>query len=84
VTYEQILIEPILTEKANAMRDEGKYVFKVSPSATKIRSRKRCADCSMCIPSRAPLWWSVEAEAGPVQVRIYLDLEEGCRSSRER
>jgi large subunit ribosomal protein L23 len=40
MTYEQILIEPILTEKANALRDEGKYVFKVSPSATKIQIKE--------------------------------------------
>jgi large subunit ribosomal protein L23 len=38
--YEQILIEPILTEKANAMRDEGKYVFRVSPFATKIQIKE--------------------------------------------
>lgn len=38
--YEQILIEPILTEKANSLREEGKYVFKVSPSATKIQIKE--------------------------------------------
>ena len=38
--YEQILIEPILTEKANGLREEGKYVFKVSPFATKIQIKE--------------------------------------------
>jgi len=33
--YEDILIEPVLSEKANQLRDEGKYVFKVALSATK-------------------------------------------------
>jgi large subunit ribosomal protein L23 len=33
--YEDILIEPVLSEKANQMRDEGKYVFKVAQNATK-------------------------------------------------
>jgi large subunit ribosomal protein L23 len=33
--YEQVLIEPVLSEKANALREEGKYVFKVDPAATK-------------------------------------------------
>jgi large subunit ribosomal protein L23 len=33
--YEDILIEPVLSEKATHMRDEGKYVFKVAQSATK-------------------------------------------------
>ncbi|MDR1429500.1 MAG: 50S ribosomal protein L23 [Spirochaetaceae bacterium] len=38
--YEQILIEPVLSEKANLMREEGKYVFKVLPSATKIQVKE--------------------------------------------
>jgi large subunit ribosomal protein L23 len=38
--YEQILIEPVLSEKANALREEGKYVFKVDPSATKIQIKE--------------------------------------------
>ena len=30
-----ILIEPVLSEKATALREQGKYVFKVAPTATK-------------------------------------------------
>jgi len=37
VTYEQILIEPVLSEKVNLLREQGKYVFKVDPRATKIQ-----------------------------------------------
>jgi large subunit ribosomal protein L23 len=33
--HEDILIEPVLSEKANQLREEGKYVFKVLPSANK-------------------------------------------------
>jgi len=33
--YEDILIEPVLSEKANQLREEGKYVFKVDLKATK-------------------------------------------------
>jgi large subunit ribosomal protein L23 len=33
--YEDILIEPVLSEKANVLRGEGKYVFKVDQRATK-------------------------------------------------
>lgn len=40
MTYEQILIEPVLTEKTNALREEGKYVFKVAPSATKVQIKE--------------------------------------------
>ena len=32
---EDILLEPVLSEKANLLREEGKYVFKVDPAATK-------------------------------------------------
>jgi large subunit ribosomal protein L23 len=35
IQYEDILLEPVLSEKANQLREEGKYVFKVDPRATK-------------------------------------------------
>jgi large subunit ribosomal protein L23 len=37
---EKILIEPVLSEKANLIREEGKYVFRVDPSATKIQIKE--------------------------------------------
>ncbi|MDR2500935.1 MAG: 50S ribosomal protein L23 [Treponema sp.] len=40
LTYEQILIEPVLSEKTNLLREEGKYVFKVAFSATKIQIKE--------------------------------------------
>jgi large subunit ribosomal protein L23 len=40
VIYEQVLIEPVLSEKANSLREEGKYVFKVAPSATKLQIKE--------------------------------------------
>jgi large subunit ribosomal protein L23 len=33
----KIIIEPIVTEKSNKMRDSGKYVFKVDSRANKIQ-----------------------------------------------
>ena len=38
--YEDILIEPVLSEKANQLREQGKYVFKVDPRATKIQIKE--------------------------------------------
>ena len=38
--YENILLEPVLSEKANQMREEGKYVFKVDPKATKLQIKE--------------------------------------------
>ena len=40
MNHEQVLIEPILSEKANILREEGKYVFKVDPRATKIQIKE--------------------------------------------
>ena len=37
MNFEQILIEPVLSEKTNIMREEGKYVFKVDPRANKLQ-----------------------------------------------
>lgn len=38
--YDSILIEPVLSEKTNVMRDEGKYVFRVDPRATKLQVKE--------------------------------------------
>jgi len=38
--YRAILIEPVLTEKTNSLREEGKFVFKVDPRATKIQVKE--------------------------------------------
>ena len=40
MNYEQVLIEPVLSEKSNAMREEGKYVFRVDPRATKLQIKE--------------------------------------------
>jgi large subunit ribosomal protein L23 len=40
IQYEDILIEPVLSEKANLLREEGKYVFKVVQSATKTQIKE--------------------------------------------
>ena len=40
MSYEQILIEPVLSEKANILREEGKYVFKVDARANKIQIKE--------------------------------------------
>ena len=40
IPFEDILLEPVLSEKANTLRDQGKYVFKVDPRATKIQIKE--------------------------------------------
>jgi len=38
--HEDVLIEPVLSEKANQLRDQNKYVFRVATSATKIQIKE--------------------------------------------
>lgn len=38
--YNDILIAPVLTEKALDLREQGKYVFKVAKEATKIQIKE--------------------------------------------
>jgi len=40
IPYEDVLIEPVLSEKANLMREQGKYVFKVSQAANKMQIKE--------------------------------------------
>jgi large subunit ribosomal protein L23 len=40
ISYESILIEPVLSEKANLLREQGKYVFKVDPKANKTQIKE--------------------------------------------
>ena len=35
MNYESVLIEPVLSEKSNILREQGKYIFKVDPKASK-------------------------------------------------
>ncbi len=40
MNFEDVLIEPVLSEKATALREQNKYTFIVSPSATKIQIKE--------------------------------------------
>jgi large subunit ribosomal protein L23 len=40
INYEKVLIEPVLSEKANSLREEGKYVFRVDSAATKLQIKE--------------------------------------------
>lgn len=37
MTIDQVLIEPVLSEKATMLREENKYVFRVHPEANKFQ-----------------------------------------------
>jgi len=38
--YESILIEPVLSEKTNVLREEGQYVFRVAARANKTQVKE--------------------------------------------
>jgi len=38
--YEDVLIEPVLSEKANLLREQNKYVFKVAMSTNKTEVKE--------------------------------------------
>lgn len=42
--YEDILIKPVVSEKASALREQNKYVFIVQPSATKTQIKEAVAN----------------------------------------
>ena len=43
IDLHDILIEPVLSEEATALREQNKYVFKVAPDATKIQIKDAVA-----------------------------------------
>lgn len=40
IDYNDILIEPVVSEKATMLREQNKYVFVVRPDATKIQIKE--------------------------------------------
>jgi len=43
MNYSDILIQPVVTEKANVLREQNKYVFIVKPTATKTEIKEAVA-----------------------------------------
>jgi large subunit ribosomal protein L23 len=40
MNIEDVLIKPVISEKANALREQDKYVFIVRPDATKLQIKE--------------------------------------------
>jgi large subunit ribosomal protein L23 len=49
---QQIIIEPLLTEKTNRMREEHKYAFRVDPRANKIEIRRAITELFNVHPTK--------------------------------
>ncbi len=74
MNYESILIEPILTEKTNEMREEGVYVFKVDPRATKAQVKEAVRRLFNVTPLSCNI---MNVDGKPKRLR----LQSGYRSS---
>ena len=54
MNFEDVIIKPVLSEKATALREQNKYIFIVAPEATKIQIKEavrklfnvKVADCT--------------------------------------
>ncbi len=44
MTSDQVIIEPILTEKSNVLRESGVYTFRVSPKSNKIEIKRAVSE----------------------------------------
>jgi large subunit ribosomal protein L23 len=44
MTYEDIIIEPVVSEKASALREQNKYVFVVASDANKTQIKEAVAN----------------------------------------
>jgi len=40
IELERVLVAPVLSEKANLLREQGKYVFRVDPRANKFQIKE--------------------------------------------
>jgi large subunit ribosomal protein L23 len=47
LSYYDILLKPVITEKSMDAMSEKKYTFKVHPQATKFKSKKLWKKCSL-------------------------------------
>ena len=41
---EQVILEPILTEKSNGQREDGVYTFRVNPDSNKIEIKRAVSE----------------------------------------
>jgi large subunit ribosomal protein L23 len=66
--YEDILLEPIVSEKSWAGQDNGKYTFRVHLKANKIEIRKAIEHLFKVKVQRV---WTMQMTGKPKRVRFY-------------
>jgi large subunit ribosomal protein L23 len=66
---DNIIIEPVLTEKTNILREENQYVFRVDPRANKIQIMNAVRDLFEVHPIRCNV---IKVKPKPKRVRYRL------------
>ena len=66
--HEDVLIEPIVSEKSWGGQDGGKYTFKVHPDANKLAIRKAVENIFKVRVERV---WTMRMIGKPKKVRFY-------------
>jgi len=64
MTANQIIIEPVVTEKSNRLKEKKKYVFRVDMHANKFQIKQALKELFMCIVWNASAYGKIETEAG--------------------
>jgi len=75
---EQVIIEPIVTEKSNQMREVGKYVFRVDSRANKIEVMQAVAKLFGVHPVKCNI---VIVKRKPKRVRYKLGYTRGWKKA---
>jgi len=75
---EQVIIEPILTEKSNAQREGKKYTFRVDPRANKIEVIKAVKKLFDVHPLNCNI---IQVKPKPKRVRIKKGLTSAWKKA---
>ena len=83
--YTDVILAPLITEKGTYLREEGKYIFKVNPKATKIQIKEavrrlfnvKVVDCTVMNVSGKPKRLRYKAGMTSSWKKAIVKLAEG-------
>ena len=85
IVLEKVLIEPVLSEKTNILREQGKYVFRVGLGANKIQIKEAVRklfnvhpiSCTVMVVSGKPKRQRYKSGHTPSWKKAIVRLSEG-------
>ena len=83
--YTDVILAPLITEKGTYLREEGKYIFKVNPKATKIQIKEavrrlfnvKVVDCTVMTVNGKPKRLRYKAGMTSSWKKAIVKLAEG-------